>query len=227
MSTRSALPTDSELGLLDRRPDGEAYPGISVCELLATRSGAIAVLDWIDVTGSGCGLGVTVWFTGLPSSGKSTIAAGLAAQLRDEGSRVEVLDGDEIRRNLTPDLGFSRTDRVENVRRIGHIATLLARNGVIVLVPVIAPYAESRDKVRATHAESGVTFFEVYVAAPADVCADRDVKGLYALQRAGRLTGLTGVDDPYEPPAIPELTIPTHVQTVDESIRIVRALLPA
>lgn len=178
------------------------------------------------VTGSECDLGVTVWFTGLPSSGKSTIAAGLAAQLRDEGFRVEVLDGDEIRRNLTPDLGFSRADREENVRRIGHIAMLLARNGVIVLVPVIAPYAEARDKVRAAHAESGVEFFEVYVTAPADVCADRDVKGLYALHRAGRLTGLTGVDDPYEPPSAPESTIPTHVQTVDESISIVRALLP-
>ncbi|WP_433283932.1 adenylyl-sulfate kinase [Pseudonocardia sp. CA-142604] len=198
----------------------------TICEPLATGSTVITVLDWIDVTGSEYGLGITVWFTGLPSSGKSTIAAGLAAQLRDEGLRVEVLDGDEIRRNLTPDLGFSRADREENVRRIGHIATLLARNGVIVLVPVIAPYAEARDKVRAAHAESGVKFFEVYVAAPADVCADRDVKGLYALQRAGRLTGLTGVDDPYEPPAGPELTIPTHVQTVDESIRTVRALLP-
>jgi adenylylsulfate kinase len=178
------------------------------------------------VTGRGGAAGITVWFTGLPSSGKSTIAEGLATQLRGEGFRVEVLDGDEIRRNLTPDLGFSRADREENVRRIGHLATLLARNGVIVLVPVIAPFAESRDKVRAAHAELGLPFLEVYVATPSDVCAARDVKGLYALQRAGRLTGLTGVDDPYEPPVSPDVTIPAHVQTVAESISTVRAPLP-
>lgn len=166
-----------------------------------------------------------MWLTGLPSSGKSTIAAGLAARLRDDGRRVEVLDGDEIRRNLTADLGFTRADREENVRRISFVATMLARNGVTVLVPVIAPYANSREKARAAHAELGLPFFEVYVATPVEVCAERDVKGLYAKQRAGRLTGLTGVDDPYEPPTDADLSLPTHIQSVEQSIAAVHAML--
>lgn len=169
--------------------------------------------------------GRTVWFTGLPSSGKSTIAAELASRLRDDGHRVEVLDGDEIRRTLTAGLGFSRSDREENVRRIAFVATLLARNGVDVLVPVIAPYAHSRDKARAAHEQQAVTFVEVHVAAPVGVCAERDVKGLYALQRKGVLTGLTGVDDVYEVPAAPDLVLPTHLQSVAESVETVHALL--
>lgn len=169
--------------------------------------------------------GRTVWLTGLPSVGKSTVAAGLAERLRADGIKVEILDGDEIRRNLTADLGFSRADREENVRRIGYVASLLARNGVTVLAPVIAPYAVSRDKVRALHAEQGIEFVEVHVATPFEVCAKRDVKGLYAKQRAGKLRGLTGVDDPYEPPANPELRLPTHVQSVAESVEAMYRLL--
>jgi adenylylsulfate kinase len=162
--------------------------------------------------------GVTVWLTGLPSSGKSTIARGTAERLRSAGDRVEVLDGDEIRRTLTRDLGFDRADREENVRRIGFVARLLARHGVTVLVPVIAPYAGSRLEVRDRHAEDGVDFVEVHVATPLAVCSARDVKGLYAEQRAGRLTGLTGVDDPYQPPAHPELVLPAHIQSVGDSV---------
>lgn len=169
--------------------------------------------------------GATVWFTGLPSAGKSTIARGVAERLRAAGHRVEVLDGDEIRRNLTSDLGFSRRDREENVRRIGFVAGLLARHGVITLVPVIAPYAAARDGVRAQHAAGGLDFIEVYVATPVDVCSRRDVKGLYARQRAGELRGLTGVDDPYEAPDHPELLVPAHLQAVDESVDAVHAFL--
>jgi adenylylsulfate kinase len=164
---------------------------------------------------------MTVWLTGLPSAGKSTIAFGVADRLRAEGRRVDVLDGDELRRTLTADLGFGRADRDENVRRIGFVAILLARNGVTVLVPVIAPYAASRDKVRAAHEEAGIPFLEVHVATPVEVCAKRDVKGLYAIQRAGRLRGLTGVDDPYEPPIRPDLAVPTHRQSVAESVTAV------
>jgi adenylylsulfate kinase len=170
-------------------------------------------------------LGATVWLTGLPSAGKTTIAAAVAERLRGEGHRVELLDGDEVRTNLTADLGFSRADRIENVRRVGYVAHLLARNGVKVLVPVIAPYAESRDHVRDRHSEVGTPYLEVYVAAPVEVCAGRDVKGLYARQRAGELRGLTGVDDPYEPPHAPELHLPTQVQTVEESAAAVHAAL--
>ena len=162
--------------------------------------------------------GVTIWFTGLPSSGKTTLAHALAKRLADEGyDRVEVLDGDLAREHLTKGLGFSREDRAENVRRIGWVASLLARNGVIVLASVISPYRDDRDAVREMHGER---FVEVHVATPLDVCAERDVKGLYAKQRAGELSGLTGVDDPYEPPLRPEVVVPTHQQSVDESVEL-------
>ena len=162
--------------------------------------------------------GVTIWFTGLPSSGKTTLAHALAKRLADEGyDRVEVLDGDLAREHLTKGLGFSREDRAENVRRIGWVASLLARNGVIVLASVISPYRDDRDAVREMHGER---FVEVHVATPLEVCAERDVKGLYAKQRAGELTGLTGVDDPYEPPLRPEVVVPTHQQSVDESVEL-------
>lgn len=169
--------------------------------------------------------GGTAWLTGLPSAGKSTIAQGAAARLRADGFRVDVLDGDELRRNLTRDLGFSKEDRQENVRRIGFVARVLARNGVIVLVPVIAPYAASRDEVRARHAAEGLDFAEIHVAAPVTVCSERDVKGLYEKQRTGQLSGLTGVDDPYEAPADPELWVPSHTQTADESVGAVYEFL--
>ena len=162
--------------------------------------------------------GVTIWFTGLPSSGKTTLAHALAKRLADEGyDRVEVLDGDLAREHLTKGLGFSREDRAENVRRIGWVASLLARNGVVVLASVISPYRDDRDAVREMH---GDRFVEVHVATPLEVCAERDVKGLYAKQRAGELTGLTGVDDPYEAPLRPEVVVPTHQQSVDESVEL-------
>jgi adenylylsulfate kinase len=170
--------------------------------------------------------GATLWFTGLPSSGKTTLAHALAKRLTDAGyERVEVLDGDVAREHLTKGLGFSRDDREENVRRIGWVAELLSRNGVIVLCSVISPYRSVRDELRARH--SG-RFVEIHVAAPVDVCAKRDVKGLYARQRAGELgTALTGVDDPYEPPLDPEIIVPTHTQTIDESVeQLWQALRP-
>ena len=169
--------------------------------------------------------GATVWLTGLPSAGKSTIARALAAALRADGRRVELLDGDELRTHLTADLGFSREDRDTNVRRIGFVAGLLARNGVIALVPVIAPYAAARAAVRADHDVDGTAFVEVHVATPLELCAERDVKGLYAQQRAGAIRGLTGIDDPYEIPQDPELRLDTQGLTVEESAARVRAAL--
>jgi adenylylsulfate kinase len=162
--------------------------------------------------------GLTVWFTGLPSAGKTTIARALEKRLLDEGRRVEILDGDVVRTHLTKGLGYSREDRAENLRRIGFVAHLLARNGVIVLCSVVSPYRDVRDEIRALHAGQ---FVEIYVSTPVDVCSDRDVKGLYAKQRSGELTGLTGVDDPYEPPLDPEVVVPTHTQTLDESVETV------
>ncbi|MFE9093435.1 adenylyl-sulfate kinase [Streptomyces sp. NPDC007264] len=169
--------------------------------------------------------GATVWLTGLPSAGKTTIAYELAGRLRAEGHRVEVLDGDEIREFISAGLGFDRADRHTNVQRIGFLADLLARNGVKALVPVIAPYADSREAVRKRHRASGAPYLEVHVATPVDVCSVRDVKGLYAKQAAGELTGLTGVDDPYEEPVTPDLRIESQHQTVQESVAAVYTLL--
>lgn len=169
--------------------------------------------------------GATIWLTGLPSAGKTTIAYELAGKLGEDGHRVEVLDGDEIREFLSAGLGFSREDRHTNVQRIGFVAELLARNGVKVLVPVIAPFADSRDAVRKRHQTGGTPYLEVHVATPVEVCSVRDVKGLYAKQAAGEISGLTGVDDPYEAPESPDLRIESQDQTVQESAAALRALL--
>ncbi|MEU8772560.1 adenylyl-sulfate kinase [Streptomyces sp. NPDC048606] len=169
--------------------------------------------------------GATVWLTGLPSAGKTTIAYALAERLRGEGHRVEVLDGDEIREFLSAGLGFGREDRHTNVQRIGFVAELLASNGVKALVPVIAPFADSREAVRKRHAAENTAYLEVHVATPVEVCSERDVKGLYAKQAAGEISGLTGVDDPYEVPVSPDLRIESHTQTVRESADALHALL--
>jgi adenylylsulfate kinase len=153
--------------------------------------------------------GATIWFTGLPSAGKSTIAHALADRLVAAGHRVQVLDGDEVRPYLSAGLGYSREDRDRNVQRIGWVARLLARHGVVVLVPVIAPYAAAREAVRADHHAAGVPFAEVYVSTSLEVAESRDVKGLYAKARRGELSGLTGVDDPYERPEHAELVLDT------------------
>ncbi len=169
--------------------------------------------------------GATIWLTGLPSAGKTTIAYELADRLRAEGHRTEVLDGDEIREFLSAGLGFSRADRHTNVQRIGFVAELLASHGVKALVPVIAPYEDSREAVRKRHQSEGTAYLEVHVATPVEVCSVRDVKGLYAKQAAGELSGLTGVDDPYEEPQDPDLRIESHRQTVQESAAALHALL--
>jgi adenylylsulfate kinase len=169
--------------------------------------------------------GATVWLTGLPSAGKTTIASALAERLRAEGHRVEILDGDEIREFLSRGLGFTREDRDTNIQRIGFVAELLASNGVKVLAPVIAPYADSRAAVAGRHAAQGTSYLEVHVATPVEVCSVRDVKGLYAKQASGEISGLTGVDDPYEAPASPDLRIEAHTQTVAESAAALHALL--
>ncbi len=171
-------------------------------------------------------LGTTVWLTGLPSAGKTTLATALAARLREHGvQRVELLDGDDVREFLSKGLGFSREDRDTNVLRIGWVAATLAKHGVLVLASVISPFAETRQQVRALHEGRGAGFLEVHVATPVDVCSERDVKGLYAKQRSGELSGLTGVDAPYEVPVAPDARIPTHEQTLAQSVDQLLALL--
>lgn len=161
--------------------------------------------------------GLTVWLTGLPCSGKSTVATAIADRLRAEGRLVELLDGDEVRQHLSTGLGFSKDDRETNIRRVGYVAHLLARNGVVAICALISPYRAARDEVRLLH---GGRFIEVYLSAPVDVCSQRDVKGLFARQRAGELKGLTGVDDPYEPPLRAEIVLPTHQETAERSTQV-------
>ncbi|TCC06326.1 adenylyl-sulfate kinase [Kribbella soli] len=164
--------------------------------------------------------GVTLWLTGLPSAGKSTVARAAAEVLARRGHRVEILDGDEIRA-VFGSSGFDRAARDENVRRIGWLAELLARNGVTVLVASIAPYRETRDQVRASHERAGLPFVEVHAAASVESCVARDVKGLYARQRRGEISGVTGIDDPYESPVAPELRLYTDREDVSLSVAAV------
>jgi adenylylsulfate kinase len=167
--------------------------------------------------------GVTVWFTGLSGAGKTTITQAVAAELRSQGCRVEVLDGDIVRENLTKGLGFSKEDRNENIRRIGFVSQLLTRNGVIVLVSAISPYRAVREEVRNKIGQ----FVEVFVNAPLSVCEQRDVKGLYKKARAGEIKQFTGISDPYEPPLNPEVECRTDLETLDESVSNVFAALKA
>lgn len=171
--------------------------------------------------------GGTLWFTGLPSAGKSTVAHALADRLRADGVDVEVLDGDEVRPHLSQGLGFTRADRDINVRRIGWVARMLASHGTVVLVPVIAPYADARQSVREDHAAKGVPFAEVFVSTSLEVAEERDVKGLYARARRGEITGMTGVDDPYEQPATAELELDTATLALDTSVARASELLAA
>jgi adenylylsulfate kinase len=169
------------------------------------------------------GCGATVWFTGLSGSGKTTISQGVASELRARGYRVETLDGDVVRKSLTKDLGFSKEDRDENIRRIGFVAHLLSRNGVLVMVAAISPYREIRDEVRTRIG----SFVEVFVNAPLEVCEQRDAKGLYRKARAGEIKGFTGIDDPYEPPLAPEVECHTDLETVEESVAKVLGAIEA
>jgi adenylylsulfate kinase len=157
--------------------------------------------------------GVTLWFTGLPCSGKSTVAQLVEQQLRARSYPVEVLDGDLVRQNLTKGLGFSKADRDENIRRIGFVCHLLTRNGVIAISAAISPYRAVRDEVRRLIG----SFLEIYVQCPLELCQQRDVKGMYKKARAGELQSFTGVSDPYEEPLNPDLILHTDRETVEDS----------
>jgi adenylyl-sulfate kinase len=151
--------------------------------------------------------GATVWFTGLSGSGKSTMAAAVERRLVEQGRSAYRLDGDNLRTGLNRDLGFSREDRNENVRRAAEVAKLFADAGVVAVVALISPYGESRLRARQLHERAGIVFVEVYMAAQVDVCARRDPKGLYAKASSGEIGSFTGVDDPYEVPEAPEVLI--------------------
>jgi adenylylsulfate kinase len=166
--------------------------------------------------------GFTLWFTGLSGAGKTTISEIVKRELRDRGSRVEVLDGDVVRENLSKGLGFSKEDRDTNIRRIAFVADLLSRNGVPVITAAISPYREIRDEAREL---MGDRFIEVFVKASVEVCAERDVKGLYEKAFKGEIKEFTGVSDPYEPPLSPELILDTEHDSAEEDAAKVLAML--
>lgn len=157
--------------------------------------------------------GFTLWFTGLSGAGKSTISKIVEAELKKRNRKVEILDGDEVRENLSKGLGFSKEDRDTNIKRIGYVARLLARNGVAVITAAISPYREVRDQVRADNQD----FVEVFVKAPLETCIERDVKGLYKKALTGEIKQFTGISDPYEEPLNPEVMVETHLETPEQS----------
>ncbi len=167
--------------------------------------------------------GATVWFTGLSGSGKSTLANAVAEALLTAGRAAYVLDGDNLRQGLNGDLGFAPDDRAENIRRVAHVARLLADAGLVALVPVISPYRADRDLARELHTAADLVFVEVFVDTPLELCEQRDPKGLYAKARSGELSGMTGIDDPYEPPLAPDVHLAPGA--VDEQAAAVIAAL--
>lgn len=169
--------------------------------------------------------GFTLWMTGLSGAGKTTLTTRLVRELRNQGLSIEVLDGDEVRTNLSKGLGFSKEDRDTNIRRIGYVSRLLSRNGVGVITAAISPYRAIRDEVRHSIEADDAVFIEVYVKCPIQVLAERDVKGLYKKALAGEIKEFTGVSDPYEEPLEPEVVVSTDQETVEESAhKILRAL---
>lgn len=186
--------------------------------------GSVSAETRAAVTG---GRGVTLWLTGLSGSGKSTIAHRLETHLVSLDRAAYVLDGDNVRHGLNGDLGFSASDRSENVRRVGEVARLMADAGLVVAVPVISPYRADRARVRRMHEGAGIPFYEVFIDTPLEVCESRDPKGLYAKARAGELPGFTGIDDPYEAPERPEVVIDTTEVSVDDAVAgLVRLVHP-
>ena len=169
--------------------------------------------------------GATVWLTGLSGSGKSTIAVALEEHLLAAGRACYRLDGDNLRHGLNADLGFAEADRTENVRRVGEVARLFADAGLVALVPVISPYAAGRAAVRAAHERDGLAFLEVFVDTPLDVCESRDPKGLYAKAREGTLTGMTGIDAPYEAPDNPDVHV-SGGMSIPDAVTAIARLLP-
>jgi len=159
--------------------------------------------------------GFTVWFTGLPCSGKTTIANQVAGILRSWGYKVERLDGDIVRKSLTSDLGFSKEDRDENIKRVTFVAKLLTRNGVVVLATFVSPYMERRRKTR----EEIGDFVEIYTRCSVEVCIERDVKGMYKRALAGEIKNFTGIDDPYEEPENPELILDTDKDSLEQNVK--------
>ena len=170
--------------------------------------------------------GIILWFTGLSGAGKSTLASNIAPILRERGRKVEVLDGDEVRENLSKGLGFSKEDRDTNIRRIGYVADLLARNGAIAITAAFSPYRELRQEIRDC-TDGRAIFVEVFVDAPLSVTEQRDTKGLYKKARQGLIQNFTGISDPYEAPENPEVAVHTGDETIEQSLARILGWLEA
>lgn len=170
------------------------------------------------------GRGATVWFTGLPASGKSTVARELVRALAERGVNAYRLDGDNLRHGLCGDLGFDHASREENIRRAAEVARLMADAGIVVVVSLVSPYRSSRAMVRALHEDAGLAFLEVWVSTPLEECERRDPKGLYARARRGELAHMTGIDDPYEAPESPEIEVTMDMPSADGVAAVLAAL---
>jgi adenylyl-sulfate kinase len=199
----------------------ESSAGLGVPANVTWHAGRITTEDRWAALGTSGG---TVWFTGLSGSGKSTLAAAVEQRLVEEGRYAYRLDGDNLRSGLNADLDFSRAGREENVRRVAKVAWLFADAGAVALVALISPYGASRQLAREEHENSGLPFVEVHMAAPIDVCAKRDPKGLYARASVGGIASFTGLDDPYEPPESPELELRPDVKLDDAVEMVLRSL---
>ena len=170
-------------------------------------------------------VGATVWLTGLSGSGKSTIATELARELLNTSRLAYILDADNVRLGLNSDLGYSDNDRTENIRRMAEVACLFADSGTVAIVPIISPFIASREHARKIHEQRQLRFIEVHVATPIDECERRDTKGLYAKVRSGQLTGLSGVDSPYEAPISPDVIVGLAKESLQESVAMILAKL--
>jgi adenylyl-sulfate kinase len=170
-------------------------------------------------------VGATVWLTGLSGSGKSTIATELARELLNTSRLAYILDADNVRLGLNSDLGYSDDDRTENIRRIAEVACLFADSGTVAIVPIISPFIASREHARKIHEQRQLRFIEVHVATSIDECERRDTKGLYAKVRSGQLTGLSGVDSPYEVPKSPDVIVGMATESLQESVSMILAKL--
>lgn len=210
--------------LIDPNTNGTVAAGMVLRDVSAQAASPNTVRHQSSAVAEARTRGRTVWFTGLSGSGKSSVAMLVEQLLLESGTPAYVLDGDNLRHGLNADLGFSMADRAENLRRLAHVAALLADSGQIVLVPAISPLAEQRELARSVHAEAGLDFVEVFCDTPIDECERRDPKGLYAKARAGQIAQFTGIDSPYQPPTNPELRLTPDHSVEEQAQKIVELL---